>query len=331
MTSQPTVYLNQSAQTSEGAVFGSHSTAVGKRRKKLAKRQVRNDLFQEAAVSLKRYLEVILENQPLDTHDALTEQALKHLKAKLNAASPGSPFESLTTHRETLSEPKDECTQGSLDASAVPPSLVLRASLVKQELLQKSQSPVEFTKSDGFRTDKETYETLKQHFPEIVLFSPQIPPNTGSVARMCAAFAVRLHLIEPLGFSLSEKALRRAGLDYWDEVETHVHGSLDALRDLVPDRRWVFVETGGEQSPSEFEYQTNDLIVLGSETTGLPQEWMEKMIALGKGVILTIPMYSQKVRSINLSCATAMVLFQATEQMRRKRPSSESKDALAAQ
>jgi tRNA (cytidine/uridine-2'-O-)-methyltransferase len=151
-----------------------------------------------------------------------------------------------------------------------------------------------------------------------VLVSPQIPPNTGTIARMCAAFAMRLHLVEPLGFDLSEKAVRRAGLDYWENVDVHVHGSLDALDAVTLGRRWVFIETGGEVSPSEFIFDTNDLLVLGSETKGIPQVWMDQLLSEGRGVIVTLPMYSSQVRSINLSCAASMVIFQATEQLRKK-------------
>jgi tRNA (cytidine/uridine-2'-O-)-methyltransferase len=265
-----------------------------------------------------------------ENHEKLKDQAIKHLQSKLRsresqsqsgleirkAATPCLPLTELGVSQKESSQQRNTIPLEESDSRHS--RTLLSAAPVSKDLLQKSQRPVQLSTSEGFRTNKKTYDELKQHFPELVLFSPQIPPNTGSVARMCAAFAVRLHLVEPLGFSLSEKALRRAGLDYWEEVDTLVHGSLEALWDLMPDRRWVFVETGGEQSPSEFEFETNDLIVLGSETTGLPEDWIQKVTEHGRGVTLTIPMYSQKVRSINLSCATAMVLFQATEQLRKR-------------
>ena len=163
---------------------------------------------------------------------------------------------------------------------------------------------------------------LTNFHPEVVLVSPRIPPNTGTVARLCGALCARLHLIEPLGFDVSEKSIRRAGLDYWDEVDVTVHGSLEALRAARPGRRLVLVETGGTVSPSAFRFAPGDLLVFGSETEGLPAA----LVALAQSgsagerdvELITIPMYSPRVRSINLANSVSMVLFAAVEQLRER-------------
>jgi len=164
--------------------------------------------------------------------------------------------------------------------------------------------------------EDEALVRIRDGHPEVVLFAPQIPPNTGTVARLCAALQARLHLVEPLGFDVSEKAVRRAGLDYWSEVDITVHGSLDALRAALPDRRLVLVETGGTASPMDFEFAPGDLLVFGSETTGLPQDFVQTSVQAG-ATLLTIPMHSARVRSINLANTVSMVLFVAVEKLRQ--------------
>lgn len=171
---------------------------------------------------------------------------------------------------------------------------------------------------EGWRVSSEDAKKLCAFHPEVVLVSPQIPPNTGTVARLCGALCAKLHLVEPLGFDVSEKAVRRAGLDYWDEVDITVHGSLEALKKAKPGRRWVLVETGGTVSPSQFAFAPGDLLLFGSETKGLPAHLVEEAKTSPDVVVLTIPMYSGRVRSLNLANTVSMALFAAVENLRER-------------
>ena len=172
--------------------------------------------------------------------------------------------------------------------------------------------------AQGWRLSQQETMRLRCFFPEVVLFAPKIPPNTGTVARLCAALSARLHLIEPLGFDISEKSVRRAGLDYWESVDVTVHGSFADLLAVRPNRRIVFVETGSQTSPSDFNFEPGDLLVFGSETTGIPSALLEDCLKEKNAHVVTIPMYHEKVRSINLANSVSMVLFQATEQLRKE-------------
>lgn len=141
---------------------------------------------------------------------------------------------------------------------------------------------------------------------QIVLFEPEIPPNTGNVARLSAAFGVPLHLVEPLGFSLDDRYLRRAGLDYWPHVCLKVWPSFDAyLNEGREGHRLVMTSSRGGTPVQHFAFQPNDALVMGPETRGLPDEVLEKADAR-----LRIAIYDT-VRSINLSSATAIVVYQA--------------------
>ncbi|MCA2961173.1 MAG: tRNA (cytidine(34)-2'-O)-methyltransferase [Silvanigrellales bacterium] len=171
---------------------------------------------------------------------------------------------------------------------------------------------------EGWRVSDEDAKKLRDFHPEVVLVAPQIPPNTGTVARLCGALCTKLHLVEPLGFDVSEKAVRRAGLDYWDEVDITVHGSLAALRAFKPGRRLVLVETGGTVSPSSFAFEPGDLLVFGSETQGLPTDVLRESESNPNVVILTVPMYSSRVRSLNLANTVSMVVFAAVENLRER-------------
>jgi tRNA (cytidine/uridine-2'-O-)-methyltransferase len=146
-----------------------------------------------------------------------------------------------------------------------------------------------------------TVKSLRDFHPEIVLISPQIPPNTGTIARLCAALSCRLHLIEPIGFDVSEKSFRRAGLDYWPHVELYVHPTWDEFIALRPDRRIICVETGGRMSPSDFQFEAGDLLVFGAETFGIPQNILAACGENQRGHLITIPMFDRGVRSLNLA------------------------------
>ena len=152
--------------------------------------------------------------------------------------------------------------------------------------------------------------TLARPFT-LVLVSPQIPPNTGNVARLCAVTGCKLVLIEPLGFSISDKELKRAGLDYWDKVFLKLYPSWDAyLADTGAARRWLFTARAGI-GLWDARYEPGDHLVFGAEPTGLPAEVLEG----GKGTRVTIPMLEER-RSLNLSTAVGIAAFEALRQVR---------------
>lgn len=145
----------------------------------------------------------------------------------------------------------------------------------------------------------------------VVLFEPEIPGNTGNVIRLCANTGARLHLIKPLGFRLDDKSLKRSGLDYHDLAEVTVHPSLDACIERLAGARLFAVETGGRRCYSDMEYRAGDAFLFGPETRGLPRSALERM---GADNCVHIPMRAQN-RSINLSNAVALVVFEAWRQI----------------
>lgn len=148
--------------------------------------------------------------------------------------------------------------------------------------------------------------------PQIVLVQPQIPPNTGNIARTCAATGTELHLVGPLGFEISDRYLKRAGLDYWTYVDLHYHESLLEFQAHHQSRggRWIGFSTSGSCSYIKFQFQRNDWLLFGRETTGLPPEVMKACDAT-----LHIPMHQSGVRSLNLSVSVAIGLFEARRQL----------------
>ena len=145
----------------------------------------------------------------------------------------------------------------------------------------------------------------------LVLVEPSIPPNTGNIARLCAATASTLHLVEPLGFDLSEKQLRRAGLDYWDAVKIHIHPSLSAYLEAYPNARKILFSTSGQQSHYQIKYTLGDHLVFGNETLGLP----DPLIAQHPPeLIANIPIQLDLVRSLNLSNSASIALYEALRQ-----------------
>ena len=146
---------------------------------------------------------------------------------------------------------------------------------------------------------------------EIVLFEPEIPPNTGSVARLCAATCTPLLLIEPLGFKIDDKHLKRAGLDNWEYVNVHVHRSWDEfMRAAEPAKLWYFSKRAA-RSYTSAGYSDGDFLVFGPETRGLPQFILEA----DPDSALRIPMMNGAVRSLNLSNAVSIVLYEALRQL----------------
>jgi tRNA (cytidine/uridine-2'-O-)-methyltransferase len=145
----------------------------------------------------------------------------------------------------------------------------------------------------------------------VVLFEPEIPPNTGNAIRLCANSGATLHLVKPLGFGLDDKSLRRSGLDYHDLAEVKIHESLDrCLRDLAAARLFA-VETGGRHRYSDVEYRAGDAFLFGPETRGLPNAVLDRV---GRASSVSIPM-RERSRSINLSNAVALVVYEAWRQI----------------
>ena len=145
----------------------------------------------------------------------------------------------------------------------------------------------------------------------IVLLEPEIPPNTGNVARLCAATKSRLHLIEPFGFKLDDSQLRRAGMDYWRHVKWQRWANWPAFQEKLPAgaRMW-FIESGGGKSYSEVKFSPDDYLVFGRETAGLPKQLLEQH----RERWLRIPMLNAESRSLNLANCVALVLFEALRQ-----------------
>jgi tRNA (cytidine/uridine-2'-O-)-methyltransferase len=148
---------------------------------------------------------------------------------------------------------------------------------------------------------------------QIVLFQPEIPPNTGSVARLCAATLTRLHLIEPLGFKIDDKHLKRAGLDYWEFVDLHVHRSWDHFSGAVNPKRLWFFSKRASRSYTSVDYEDQDFLIFGPETRGLPQDLLDQ----NPDQALKIPMAGTGVRSLNLSNAVSIALYEALRQLGR--------------
>ncbi len=146
----------------------------------------------------------------------------------------------------------------------------------------------------------------------IVLVEPEIPPNTGNIARSAAATDSVLHLVKPLGFSLDEKSLRRAGLDYWPYVRLEVHESFDDFLKEYAGRRMWLSTTKGDRLYTKAEFRDEDMILFGRETAGLPREFIEA----NREWAIRIPMSeSTRLRSFNLSNSVNIVLFEALRQL----------------
>lgn len=144
----------------------------------------------------------------------------------------------------------------------------------------------------------------------IVLFEPEIPPNTGNVARLCACTGCRLHLVHPLGFELSDRHLRRAGLDYWQHLSVQEHADWSSVRKQLANHRWFGLSTHAEKSIWRAGFQPGDVLVLGPETRGLPAGILDEIQAL------RIPMREDApVRSLNMASACAVAVYEAMRQI----------------
>jgi tRNA (cytidine/uridine-2'-O-)-methyltransferase len=146
----------------------------------------------------------------------------------------------------------------------------------------------------------------------IVLVEPEIPPNTGNIGRLCLATGSTLHLVKPLGFSIDDRTLKRAGLDYWKEVEVKLWDSFDQLQgEYAANARFFFLTTKSDRAYYDVKFRAGDFLVFGRETKGLP----ESLLASHAGELLTIPMCG--TRSLNLATAVGIVLFEAMRQQKR--------------
>lgn len=148
----------------------------------------------------------------------------------------------------------------------------------------------------------------------IALIEPEIPPNTGNIARLCAATFTPLHLVGKLGFRTDDKAVRRAGLDYWSEVEIHHHMNIETLYANLPGARFLYFTTKAERAYTDFDYWPGDCLIFGRETRGLPEE----LLRANWERCLTIPMPNKGVRSLNLATSVGIVLYEALRQLRIK-------------
>lgn len=146
----------------------------------------------------------------------------------------------------------------------------------------------------------------------IVFVEPEIPPNTGNIARTCAATGTTLHLVKPLGFNIDDKSVKRAGLDYWPFVNLEVHESLDDFVAKYGDRRLFLATTKGGHVYTEPEYRDGDMFLFGKETAGLPRDF----IAKHEESAIRIPMSADtRLRSLNLSNSANIILFEALRQL----------------
>lgn len=145
----------------------------------------------------------------------------------------------------------------------------------------------------------------------VVMVEPEIPPNTGNIARTCAATGTVLHLVKPLGFSIDDKSLKRAGLDYWKYVDLRVHESLADFLEEYAGRRMFLATTKGARMYTEPQYQDEDMILFGRETRGLPRDFIESR----KEWAVRIPMSADtRLRSFNLANSVNIILFEALRQ-----------------
>ena len=144
----------------------------------------------------------------------------------------------------------------------------------------------------------------------VALVEPEIPPNTGNIARLCAATKVPLHIVGVTGFRLDDKAVRRAGLDYWSEVILQRHSNLESLNESLPEARFLYLTTKADKSYADWTFSPADCLVFGRETRGLP----EQVLRDNWDRCLTIPMLNPNVRSLNLATAVGIVLYEALRQ-----------------
>jgi tRNA (cytidine/uridine-2'-O-)-methyltransferase len=146
----------------------------------------------------------------------------------------------------------------------------------------------------------------------VALYEPEIPPNTGNIARLCAATATHLHIVGVTGFRMDDRTLKRSGLDYWEHVTLSRHMSMDDLTASLPDSRFVYLTTKGTRAYYDWQFADGDCLVFGPETRGLP----ETILSENADRTLVIPMNNANVRSLNLATSVGIVLYEAIRQIR---------------
>lgn len=170
-------------------------------------------------------------------------------------------------------------------------------------------------KNEQMRHSNRTRVELDFQWPDtplnIVLVAPSIPPNTGNISRLCAGTGTVLHLIEPLGFDLSTKQLRRAGLDYWESVDLRQYADIETFFEQNPAGKKYFFSTAGDRDFFEADYAPGDYLIFGNETFGLPDDLLAKY----PQQVLNIPIKLDHVRSLNLSNCASIVLYEALRQI----------------
>ena len=144
----------------------------------------------------------------------------------------------------------------------------------------------------------------------VALVEPEIPPNTGNIARLCAATRVPLHIVGATGFRLDDRAVRRAGLDYWPEVSLRRHDSLDSLYNSLTGARFLYLTTKANQSYTNWQFSSDDCLIFGRETRGLPEE----ILRANWERCIKVPILNQNVRSLNLATCVGIVLYEALRQ-----------------
>jgi tRNA (cytidine/uridine-2'-O-)-methyltransferase len=150
-----------------------------------------------------------------------------------------------------------------------------------------------------------------QFMLHIALVEPEIPPNTGNIARLCAATNTNLHIVGVTGFRMDDRTLKRAGLDYWNEVNLFRHIDLQRLYDALPNSRFLYLTTKTTRNYFDIQFKDNDCLVFGRETRGLPED----LLKANETNCLTIPMANENVRSLNLSNSVGIVLYEAIRQL----------------
>lgn len=145
----------------------------------------------------------------------------------------------------------------------------------------------------------------------VALIEPEIPPNTGNIARLCAAACTPLHIVGVTGFRMDDRTLRRAGLDYWQHVELRRHIDIDGLYQSLPGSRFLYLTTKSDRCYSDFPFADGDCLVFGPETRGLP----DALLSANRAQCLTIPMVNKNVRSLNLATSVGIVLYEALRQI----------------
>jgi tRNA (cytidine/uridine-2'-O-)-methyltransferase len=145
----------------------------------------------------------------------------------------------------------------------------------------------------------------------VALIEPEIPPNTGNIARLCAATRTELHIVGATGFRMDDRTLKRSGLDYWNEVILHRHIGIDELFASLPDSRFIYLTTKSTRAYFEWKFADGDCLVFGRETRGLPED----LLAANADYCLTIPMANPNVRSLNLATSVGIVVYEALRQL----------------